>query len=306
MRKVEAKYGNTPIISYGSLKCTRIFFFFEAQGSSGKLNSPVSHFRVTSYVIVVAETNLIENFSASLEESTRVDPGRECIVSRPRGSYTRTHLAVQDGTARKGEVKRLWSQDVQEFQTFYQENLGLIYRYIYSKVGNREEAEDLTSQTFIKAVRNLDQQRGEQSMQKWLFQVARTTVADYWRAYYRIPVSSLDELLDAGWEGPADEAPTPGSTTPVERVQHILRLLPDHYREVYIVILVEHIKTCLSFLSTRALPDSSYTESGKDAALPDRIARHTKFSSRAIWASKDARVVASRPFLEYLFAASRN
>ena len=43
--------------------------------------------------------------------------------------------------------------DVQEFQTLYEENLGLIYRYVYSKVGNREEAEDLTSQIFIKAVR---------------------------------------------------------------------------------------------------------------------------------------------------------
>lgn len=35
--------------------------------------------------------------------------------------------------------------DRQAFQSFYQENLGPIYRYVYSKVGNREEAEDLTS-----------------------------------------------------------------------------------------------------------------------------------------------------------------
>ena len=32
----------------------------------------------------------------------------------------------------------------QEFQKFYQENLGLIYRYVYNQVSNREEAEDLT------------------------------------------------------------------------------------------------------------------------------------------------------------------
>ncbi len=86
---------------------------------------------------------------------------------------------------------------VQEFQTLYQENLGLIYRYVYSKVGNREEAEDLTSQIFIKAVRGVDQERGMQSIQKWLFQVARTTIADYWRAYYRISTNSLEELLAA-------------------------------------------------------------------------------------------------------------
>ncbi|MFL5629169.1 MAG: RNA polymerase sigma factor [Ktedonobacteraceae bacterium] len=124
-------------------------------------------------------------------------------------------------------------EGVQEFQTFYQENLGLIYRYVYSKVGNREEAEDLTSQIFIKAVRGVDTERGAQSIQKWLFQVARTTIADYWRLHYRVSVSSLDELLEAGWEGPAEEEPVAIiSNRPIERVQRILQALPEHYREV--------------------------------------------------------------------------
>ena len=136
------------------------------------------------------------------------------------------------------EGHRQGSLGVQEFQTVYQENLHLIYRYIYAKVGNREEAEDLTSQTFVKAVRHLDQERNPLSIQKWLLQIARTTVADYWRAHYRIPSSSLDELLNAGWEGPADETTATwedlatqcmGTT---ERVQHILAALPNNYREV--------------------------------------------------------------------------
>lgn len=122
--------------------------------------------------------------------------------------------------------------NAQEFQTFYQENLSLIYRFVYSKVGNREEAEDLTSQIFIKAVRGVDTERGELSMQKWLFQVARTTIADYWRSYYRISVSSLEELLDAGWEGPANAEETVFNVGPTERVQRILQALPEHYREV--------------------------------------------------------------------------
>jgi RNA polymerase sigma-70 factor (ECF subfamily) len=99
-------------------------------------------------------------------------------------------------------------------------------------VGNHEDTQDLTSQTFIKAVRGVDHERGPHSMQKWLFQVARTTVADYWRAYYRVSLSSLDELLDAGWEGPMEEDPVATSTTPAERVQRILAALPPHYREV--------------------------------------------------------------------------
>ncbi len=120
----------------------------------------------------------------------------------------------------------------QDFQTVYQENLHLIYRYVYSKVGSREEAEDVTSQIFMKAIRGVHTERGALSVQKWLFQVARTTIADFWRARYRIATSSLDALLDAGWEGPAQSEAAEINTSPVERVQRLLLALPEHYREV--------------------------------------------------------------------------
>src|SRR6266571_2292632 len=46
-----------------------------------------------------------------------------------------------------------WETNGQDFQAFYQENVTLIYRFVLSHVGNREEAEDLTSQVILKAVR---------------------------------------------------------------------------------------------------------------------------------------------------------
>ncbi len=124
------------------------------------------------------------------------------------------------------------SIDVQELQTLYQEKFTLIYRYVLSKVGNREEAEDLTSEIFLKAVRSIDQGRSPQTIQYWLYQIARTTLADYWRAYYRESTSSLDELLEAGWEVPAEELSNPMSSVPAYRVQRLLQALPEHYREV--------------------------------------------------------------------------
>jgi RNA polymerase sigma-70 factor, ECF subfamily len=120
----------------------------------------------------------------------------------------------------------------QEFQEFYQENLGLIYRYVYSQVGNREEAEDLTSQIFLKVVSSIDQERSLLSVQKWLYLIARSTIADYWRARYRLPKSSLDKMLEAGWEGPAEEEAPAQSSGTEERVQRILQALPEKYREV--------------------------------------------------------------------------
>lgn len=117
-------------------------------------------------------------------------------------------------------------------QRLYQEHLGPIYRYVYSKVGNREEAEDVTSQVFLKALRGLDGERSPASMRQWLFQVARTTVADYWRSWYGLPASSLEALMTAGWEGPAQDEPALPDNEPAKRVERILQGLSARHREV--------------------------------------------------------------------------
>lgn len=126
--------------------------------------------------------------------------------------------------------------DKQTFQRLYQENVGSIYRYVYAKVRNREEAEDLTSHIFLKAARNLNYAYNARNVRNWLFQVARTTIADYWRAYYRTQTSSLDALLEAGWEGPTgeedEERQCEFNTYSVERVQELLQALSERDREV--------------------------------------------------------------------------
>ena len=119
-----------------------------------------------------------------------------------------------------------------DFQAFYQEYLGPIYRYVYGKVRHREEAEDLTSQIFLKVMSGIDYDRSRQSLRKWLYLIANSTLADYWRAHYRLPVSSLDEFFDAGWDGPAEEAKSATSDDAADRVQRILQALPERYREV--------------------------------------------------------------------------
>ena len=122
--------------------------------------------------------------------------------------------------------------DGQEFLAFYQEHFAGIYRFIYRKVGSREEAEDLASQVFMKAFRHLDYEYNAQKMRSWLFQVAHTTIADYWRAFYRAPTSSLEVLLEAGWEGPPEDDILGMNGSAAERVQGIPQDMPGRFREV--------------------------------------------------------------------------
>jgi len=135
-------------------------------------------------------------------------------------------------TALLAHASREATMDVQKFQTFYQEKFGPIYRYVYSQVGKREETEDLTSEIFLKAVSGIKYEHSPQSRHRWLYLIARTTIADYWRTHYRLPTRSLDELLEDGWEGPPEEEPTASSSIPAHRVQRLLQALPEQYREV--------------------------------------------------------------------------
>jgi RNA polymerase sigma-70 factor, ECF subfamily len=121
---------------------------------------------------------------------------------------------------------------IQDFQAFYENNLVSVYRFVFKSVRNREEAEDLTSQIFLKALRYLDPERSTQGARSWLFKIAHTTIADYWRTHYRALTSSLDVRLEVGWEGPIEEVMLGTNELATERVFNLLEALPDRYQEV--------------------------------------------------------------------------
>ena len=120
----------------------------------------------------------------------------------------------------------------QQFQALYEDNLVSVYRFVFKSLRNREEAEDLTSQIFLKALRFLDPERSAHRARSWLFQIAHTTIADYWRTYYRAPTSSLDVRLEVGWEGLTEEVIVRANDLAAERVRNLLQVLPERYREV--------------------------------------------------------------------------
>jgi len=121
---------------------------------------------------------------------------------------------------------------IQEFQAFYEDNLVSVYRFVFKSVRNREEAEDLTSQIFLKALRYLDPERNAHSARSWLFRIAHTTIADYWRAHYRALTSSLEVRLEVGWEGPTEEVIVGTNELAAVQVSNLLQALPERYREV--------------------------------------------------------------------------
>ena len=111
----------------------------------------------------------------------------------------------------------------------FQENAARIFSFIYSKVGNREAAEDLTSQVFLKAARWLADDRSADSIRSWLYTTARSTIADYWREMSRtasVPLDDVGDILFCGTDGPEEVRRTR------ERALRVLAALPERDREV--------------------------------------------------------------------------
>lgn len=135
------------------------------------------------------------------------------------------------------------STDPGPFEQVYDKHVVGIYRFIYARVGNHPDAEDLTAQVFVRAVEQLDTDRAPGQVAAWLYRVAQNATADYWRAFYRLPVIGVDHVAP-GWE-PVDAAglrpraePNDGAS---DRVLALLHRLPEQYRRVLELRFLERL-----------------------------------------------------------------
>lgn len=111
----------------------------------------------------------------------------------------------------------------------FRENAAKIYSFIYSKVGNREAAEDLTSKVFLKATRWLAIDRSADSIRAWLYTTARTVIVDYWREQgqcSQVPLDDSTAVLFRGTDAPEEVRRTR------DRAAQVLDSLPTREAEV--------------------------------------------------------------------------
>jgi RNA polymerase sigma-70 factor (ECF subfamily) len=82
-----------------------------------------------------------------------------------------------------------------DFSQWFRDHQPTVYRYVRFRLANREAAEDVTSQVFMKALRALDRYDPNRAAPKtWLLRIARNAVTDHLRSLKRR--SSLHVSLD--------------------------------------------------------------------------------------------------------------
>ena len=123
----------------------------------------------------------------------------------------RTALSTMEDEALARQVqKNLQGQTA--FAELYRRHVNRVYRYLLARVGTVEDAQDLTSQTFLAALEAIPKYRGKSKFTTWLLGIARHKVADYFRR--QRPEVSLDHATEL-------QHPTP---LPDEAIDQNLRL----------------------------------------------------------------------------------
>jgi RNA polymerase sigma-70 factor (ECF subfamily) len=100
---------------------------------------------------------------------------------------------VQDG---QSLIRRAQQGDQVALTQIYEENFDRIYRYIAIKIGDRTEAEDMTQQVFLHAIKSISSYREKGlPFSSWLYRIAHNQIVDYLRKKSKHATVPLDESL---------------------------------------------------------------------------------------------------------------
>lgn len=139
----------------------------------------------------------------------------------------------------KSEAEDEWrlveraKRDPEAFGALYDRHVATIYRFVYSRLRSRPDAEDVTSDVFFKALRNLGQYADTgHGFGAWLYRIAANALADRFRS----PARSVE--LDEAFELPTDGQSILDQVVQRERLRLVwasIDRLPTYQRAAFIL-----------------------------------------------------------------------
>lgn len=171
-----------------------------------------------------AETEVLPVVSEDDEGDTSTGEPPKHRPDRPHPSDPATEVWALVERAQAGEAEA--------FGQIYDRYVDTVFRFIYFRVGNRQLAEDLTSDTFLRALKRIGSFTWQgRDLGAWLVTIARNLVADHFKSgRYRLEVTTGDVLdadrEDRGPEG-SPEAAVVNHITNVALLSAVKQLNPE-------------------------------------------------------------------------------
>lgn len=121
--------------------------------------------------------------------------------------------------------------DAQAFACLYDRHVERVYNYVYYRVGNRPDAEDLTQQVFLNTWQAIGRyKRTGASFVAWLLTVAHNQVVSFYRQRKEVVYLEVEPAARTNWADPEAAAMIRHDHTTVRRA--ILSLKPDQQQVI--------------------------------------------------------------------------
>lgn len=116
------------------------------------------------------------------------------------------------------------------FEEIYDKYFKDVYRYVLRLSGDANAAEEVTAETFFRALSHINSFRGDCSVYTWLCTIAGNCYKTYLKKNRRtVPLDGLDDLAYIG-KNPEDIALDRDDAA---RIRQVLHTLPETYKEVF-------------------------------------------------------------------------
>ena len=178
----------------------------------------------------------VERGAGTVDDQTAVIVPTQSTTGPPSESEPPKYPARPDPGDAAAEVwalvERAQAGESEAFGLIYDRYVDTVFRFVYFRVGNRQLAEDLTSDTFLRALKRIGSFTWQgRDLGAWLVTIARNLVADHFKSgRYRLEVTTGDVLdadrEDRGPEG-SPEAAVVDHITNVALLTAVKQLNPE-------------------------------------------------------------------------------
>ena len=119
-----------------------------------------------------------------------------------------------------------------DFEKLYHTYFSDVYLYIRQLSGDEQIAEEITSETFFKAMHSIESFRGDCDVRVWLCQIAKNCYYTHIKKAAKLQAADLDELQNMADPAP-DLAQQLIRKEEVQRIQKVLHDISEPYKEVF-------------------------------------------------------------------------
>lgn len=135
---------------------------------------------------------------------------------------------------------KLRTGDSDAFAYFYNQYVARIYRFVFMKVSDKDLAQDMTQEIFLKVWQQMVDKKQIKSFTAFIFRIARNTVIDHYRQKdnQSLPLEYIEDISQ-------DQASSPDKHLDkhldLKRLLQNLQNLKDEYKEVLLLRYVEDL-----------------------------------------------------------------